>query len=518
MKITAMGGDYRKVRLSFQEYFGKLTNDESWGKPYAALMGAFLAQDKLGIPAIGGKDSMSGTFNDINVPPSLISFAIAVVDTPKLVSRAFKTADNKVYLVKTPIDESGVPDFDIMKENMLTIHQLAQKGRINAASVVGAGGIAAAVSEMAFGNGIGVSFDPHFAENLFTPGYTSMILELSGAMEPDIKSAAVDRFIPLGVTLDRQVIEIFDVTIHLEEALQAWESALGTVFPIRDAGGISEPPPAQVSKTEIPAMEPSPANATAENLPQVLIPVFPGSNGEYELERQFRKAGAEVKTLVFRTLTTHDITDSYSELTEAVNHTDILAIPSGMSASAEPDGSGKLIAMILRHRSVKDAINKLINDRKGLILGIGEGFKALLKTGLIQTGSIRDEESVEIIYAKYSYNEHHSALKSVKIEHTVSPWLKDMGGEIGTVPVSGREGAVHMSDELYREYSEKGQIAALYTDAQTPCPVEAMVSENGLVLGRTGLVDRLEKGLYTNVFSAADNKIFANAVNYVASR
>jgi len=447
---------------------------------------------------------------------------------------------------------------------MLTIQQLAQKGRINAASVVGAGGIAAAVSEMAFGNGIGVSFDPHFAEDLFTPGYTSMILELSGAPEPDINGAAEDNFIPLCVTLDRQVIEILDVAIPLEEALQAWEGALGTVFPVRDAGRIStkqydgpamepspaqapktetpasESPPAQTTETEIPAVEPSPANASTGKLPQVLIPVFPGSNGEYELERQFRKAGAGVKTLVFRTLTAQDITDSYRELTEAVNSADILAIPSGMSASAEPDGSGKLIAMILRNPSVKEAINKLINDRKGLILGVGEGFKALLKTGLIQTGSIRDEESGEIIYAKHSFNAHHSALKSVKIVHTESPWLKDMGGEIGTVPVSGRDGAVHMSGELCHEYLDKGQIAALYLDGQypcpeealssdkrspvsedkiiNPCPVEAMISENGLVLGRTGLVDRLEKGLYTNVFSAADNKIFANAVNYVASR
>jgi len=250
----------------------------------------------------------------------------------------------------------------------------------------------------------------------------------------------------------------------------------------------------------------------------VLIPVFPGSTGEYELEWQFRKAGAKVNVLIFRTLTARDIEDSCRELTEAINAADILALPSGMSAGAEPDGSAKLIAIVLRHDTVKDAINKLIGERKGLVLGIGEGFKAILKTGLIQTESVQDEEHGDVILVKNPTNRYHCTLKSVKIEKAGSPWLSGMDEMIETVPVSGLENTVHMTEKLYGEYLKKGQIAAQYINEQSPSAVEAMISKNGLVLGRAGLVENLKKGLYANVFTAKESKIFSNAVNYIAAK
>jgi len=577
MKIAAMGGDYRKVRLSFQEYFERLTTDESWGKPYAALMGAFLAQDELGIPAIGGKDSMSGTFNDINVPPSLISFAVTVADTTKLVSRAFKRAGHNVYLLKTPIDDGGMPNFKMLRQNMSSVLALSEYGCVKAAGVVGTGGVAATISEMAFGNGIGFSFEPNFNDDLFAPQYTSMILELD--VTPKDHKGLRDEFVLLGKTTDNRNIEIDGVIISLDEAEQAWEGTLETVFPtINSPAIITDASPANQNQTSATAQvqtsattqvqtsattqvqtsapthiqtsatthiqtsttppstsnESSPYQNKATKQPKVLIPIFPGSTGEYELEKQFRLAGAEVNTVLFRTLTAKDIEDSYSELTEAINNTDILAIPSGMSAGAEPDGSSKLIALILCHPDVKYAVNKLISERKGLVLGTGEGFKALLKTGLIQTGQIQDAECGDIILTKHPSNKYYCTLSTVKIdENTKSPWLKDMAGDLETVPVSGKDIVVYMSEELYNEYQKKGQLSTQYVKTQgrsssasceavigdmgniSSTAIEAMTSENGLVLGRTGLVENLKKGLYTNVFEAKESRIFENAVNYI---
>ncbi|MCL2662127.1 MAG: phosphoribosylformylglycinamidine synthase [Oscillospiraceae bacterium] len=561
MKITAMGGDYRKVRLSFQEYFERLATGESWGKPYAALMGAFLAQDELGIPAIGGKDSMSGTFNDINVPPSLISFAVTIADTTKLISRAFKSSGHNVYLLKTPVDDGGMPNFKVLRQNMSSVLTLTEYGCVRAASVVGTGGIAATISEMAFGNRIGFAFESDFKDDLFAPQYTTMILELD--VVPKDHKGLRDEFILLGKTTDKKSIEIDGVAIPLSEAEQAWEGALDNVFP-----SINSPPvitrssypvntntsPSAIIKTSSPvSSDTSPASqnqtatpnpsslkeplvpaAQTNKQPKVLIPIFPGSTGEYELEKQFRIACAEVNTVLFRTLTSSDIEDSYSELTEAVNNANILAIPSGMSAGAEPDGSSKLIALILRHPNVKEAVNKLISERKGLVLGTGEGFKALLKTGLIQTGQIQDVENGDILLTKHPSNNYYCTLRTVMIEeNTTSPWLKNMAGELETVPISGKDIVVHMSEELYKEYMVKGQITSQYISEQgddssvsindgignkkcnSSHTIEAMTSENGLVLGRAGLVENFTKGLYTNVFDAKESRIFSNAVSYI---
>jgi len=488
-------------------------------------MGAFLAQDELGIPAIGGKDSMSGTFNDINVPPSLISFALAVADTTKLISRAFKAAGNNVYLLKTPVDSGGIAHFGKLKDNLGSVYNLVRYGCIKSASVVGMGGIAAAVSEMAFGNGIGFKFDHRIAGNqqtsdsdeidLFTPLYASMILELDTV--PEESKDLRNEFVLLGVTTDTGSIEIGETIISLDEALKAWEGTLSNVFPIHEeeknqkTARQSSTPQVSISGSA------SCASVTDKKNPQVVIPVFPGTTGEYELLRQFRKAGADVEAVVFRTLTASDIDNAYMELTDAINRADIMAIPSGMSAGGEPDGSGKLIALVLRHREIKDAVNKLLGERKGLILGLGEGFKALLKTGLIQTGQIQEKENEDVVLARNLTNRHICTLKQVKINQVKSPWFTGISGDVEIVPVSGQDIDVHMSDELHNKYLEERQIVANYLDTgeKSPYGIEAMISANGLVLGRTGLVENLKTGLYANVFDAKESRIFTNAVEYI---
>ncbi|MDR2600619.1 MAG: phosphoribosylformylglycinamidine synthase subunit PurQ [Oscillospiraceae bacterium] len=256
--------------------------------------------------------------------------------------------------------------------------------------------------------------------------------------------------------------------------------------------------------------------------PKVLIPIFPGTNGEYELERLFHKAGADVTKIVFNTLSNSNIEDSYKELTEAVNRTHILAISSGMSAGAEPDGSAKLITIVLRHSGIKDALNNLITKRKGLVLGFGEGFKALLKTGLIQTGEIQEKEQEDVLLLKHSTNKYHCTLRAVKYNNTNSPWLTGMNNTEETVPVSGLDGIIYMNDDLYEKYIENKQVASEFIDSSVynnPLSkshiVESLVSKNGLVYGRMGLVDKVEKGLYINVANVDDCWIFKNAVEYV---
>jgi phosphoribosylformylglycinamidine synthase len=344
-----------------------------------------------------------------------------------------------------------------------------------------------------------------------------MILELDKT--PKDKDRLRSEFLLLGTTSEHKSIDINGITIPLDEAQAAWEGTLNSVFSIENISPIYTKDSATSCHCGL-SIKNTSDSTTLVNPPNVLIPVFPGTTGEYELEKQFKKAGAKVTVSLFRTLTAKDIKDSFYELTEAINSADILAIPSGMSAGAEPDGSGKLITLVLRQKSVKDAVNNLIKERKGLVLGIGEGFKALLKTGMIQTGEIQDNEYGDIVLAKNPSGRYHNTLKSVKIEHTKSPWLNDMSGETETVPVSGQDSTIHMADALFNEYLENNQIAARYIN-ETPeskdssVSIEAMVSKNGLVLGRTGLVENLKKGLYTNVFDAKESQIFTNAVQYI---
>ena len=521
MKICAMGGDYTTVRLTFQEYFESLKNSpEKWGKPYAALMGAFLAQEELGVPSIGGKDSMYGSYGDRSVPPTLISFAISTVDTTKLVSRAFKESERIVILAKTPIDESGLPDFRILRQNMNCIFKLVQKGCINAASVVGFGGIAAAVTEMSLGNEIGFRFDSNFIDGLFSPNYGALILELKE--DEDIIPDGLNYEI-LGFTTTEKSIEFDEMVIPLHEALQSWQETLEEIFPTQFSDIESAHSEYVDLKQSVNVITP----AVSKEKPTVLIPIFPGTNGEYELERQFQKTGAEVKTFLFCNRSACDIKESYKLLKEAINKTDILAIPSGYSAGAEPDGSAKFITLVLTEPSIKDAVNKMLNERKGLIIGLGEGFKALVKTGLIETGNVQENFEGKIQITKNPLNQYHSGLIYSKTLQDMSPWLKEMRGTVLTAPVSALEGSVNMSAEDYRIFIEKAQVVSQYVDEQgkpagdarhnpfgSRFAIEGMVSESGQVLGRMACVDRLENGLYTNVYKTSDCAIFKNAIEY----
>jgi len=389
---------------------------------------------------------------------------------------------------------------------MGSVNNLVKYGCVKSASIVGAGGIAATISEMAFGNGIGFSFDSKFIENcnnLFVPQYTSMILELD--VIPKDTDSLRSEFILLGSTTDKKCIEINGAEILLDEAQKAWESALGSVFPVNDLLPVGE---SVQAKTVFSA-------PSAKKRPKVLIPIFPGTTGEYELEKQFINAGAEVKSIVFCTGSADEINESYIKLTEAINDTDILALPSGMSAGAEPDGSAKLISIILRHPDVKNAVNNLVSERKGLILGLGESFKALQKTGLIQTGQICDDECEDVILTRNQLNKHHCAFYEIEYMHSNSPWLKGMSGTTEIVPISGMETDVHMSDETFKVYMDRKQIVSMKQGDRSSASIEAMISENGLILGRTALVENLKKGLYTNIFEAKESQIFKNAVDYV---
>lgn len=509
MKICAMGGDYAKIHLTFQEYFESLRNSpEKWGKPYAAMMGAFLAQEELGIPSIGGKDSMSGTFQDISVPPSLISFAVCTVDTTKLVSRSFKEAGHTVVLVKAPMDESGLPDFGILKQNMNCIHKLAQAGCISAASVVNSGGIAGCITEMSLGNEIGFKFDADFKGDIWNPNYCAMILEVNeikkiGDLDHDI----------LGFTIEEKLIKIEKSTISLDEALAAWEKTLKEVFPTKFLKNIDVVED-YISKPNHNELKPK----VHKEKPKVLIPIFPGTNGEYEMERQFTKTFAEVETVLFKNQSASDIEESFELLEAAIKKADILAIPSGYSAGSEPDGSAKLITLILAKPRIRECINELLNARKGLIIGLGEGFKALVKTGLIETGNVVEDHEGKILMTKSPLNQYHSDLVNCKIVQASSPWLTGLLDTVSMVPVSALEGSVYIEREDLKVFMEKGQIVSLYTDDRNPFgssyAIEGMMSESGQVIGRMACVDRLEDGLYINVFKASDCAMFKNAVQY----
>ena len=501
MKVVSMGGDIERIRLSFQEYFESMKSSQSWGKTYAALMGAFLVQDELGIPGIGGKDSMSGTYKDIHVPPSLISFAVAPCDCRKLVSRAFKSAHSHVYLVKTNLLPDGTPDFTHLKANIQTLSKLIDDGKVKAASVVGFGGIAACISQMCFGNRIGFEFASKNI-NLFEDSCCDVLIETDETLE----------FLYLGATHDKEEIRVEDVTIHLEEAFSTWEMPLETVFPTKFAQHAVVKPiiPHGTVRLKTPAQT---------QAPMVLIPVFPGSTGEYSLERQFRRAGVSVQTCLFRT---NFIEESFRQLEQAISQCDVLALPGGMSLGAEPDGSSRFITNVLKEKNIKQAVNKLI-ERSGLVFGFGEAFNALIDTGLIENGIISEAKSSLAVTRNIS-NKYYSGLVAVKEIYHVFPWVDR--SETRCLPVSACDGQIILSEKDFDTFLQKGQILSVYIKDDRPAvlfpdnpfgaayAIEGMISENGQVMGRMSDLSQLEEGLYCNVFKAEADNMFRNIRNH----
>ena len=522
-KIVALGGNYKKIRLTLQEYFEKLGKEAvRWGKPFSALLGAYYAQKQLGIPAIGGKDSMSGTFKDLNVPPTLVAFGVDVLDVRKVVSQEFKKTNSKVVLVPLQRDEQEIPDFALLNKNYSQVHQLIQEGKVLAAHTVKTGGLAAAISKMSFGNGIGMIFGKEIDQKqLFRPDYGSLILEMDEQTDLGEAFAEVEYQV-LGYTQEKFAVAINDIEINLDQAFEAWEKPLEKIFPTKIE--IIEDKPQTVAFSERNKQKPMLKIAK----PRVFIPVFPGTNCEYDSARVFEKAGGLVETFVFRNLSALDIEHSIEEMVKRIKESQIIMLPGGFSAGDEPDGSGKFIATIFRNPRIKEAVMEFLKQRDGLMLGICNGFQALVKLGLVPYGKIidMDEESPTLTYNKIG--RHVSCLVQTKVVSTLSPWFNNVQlGDIHTIAVSHGEGRFVANEKVLNKMIDNGQIATQYVDWQgNPtydiryCPnysveaIEGVTSPDGRILGKMGHSERVGSQIAVNVPGEKDQKIFQAGINY----
>ncbi|MDQ7093484.1 phosphoribosylformylglycinamidine synthase [Desulfosporosinus sp. PR] len=521
-RIVALGGDYRQVRLTLQEYFEKLGSDpEKWGKPFSALLGAFYAQKKLQIPAIGGKDSMSGTFMDLNVPPTLVAFAVATLDVDQVVSQEFKKPGSQVVLVSVPRDEQEIPDFEQLMKNYRKVRELIPTGSVLSAHSVRVGGLAAALSKMAFGNRLGLTLkEPLDLSDLFTANYGSLVLEI--AATANLKDAFGD--VPyqlLGFTHNNPVITVNGATIELEEAQRAWEQPLEKIFPTQAE---TMPAPAVVSYKLRNTQKPSFKLAK----PKIFIPVFPGTNCEYDSAKAFETAGGSVETLVIRNLSPAAVEESIREMAKMIAQAQIVMLPGGFSAGDEPDGSGKFIATMFRNPRIKEAVSQLLEQRDGLMLGICNGFQALIKLGLVPYGEILDltAEAPTLTYNKIG--RHVSCMVQTKVVSVLSPWFSGVKlGEIHTIPVSHGEGRFVASQNIIETLAANGQIATQYVDfdgnpsnniLHNPngsfAAIEGITSPDGRILGKMAHSERTGYGVACNIPGNKYQPIFAGGVNY----
>jgi phosphoribosylformylglycinamidine synthase len=522
-KIVALGGDYKKVRLTLQEYFEKLGRDAvKWGKPFSALIGAFHAQKQLGIPAIGGKDSMSGTFKELNVPPTLVAFGVAVVNAGKVISSEFKKAGSTVVLVPAVRDQWEVPDFSRLKRNYGKVHQLIQEEKVLAASTVRMGGLAETISKMSFGNRIGMVFNETVdGEDLFRPDYGSIVLELEGGV--NLQEAFGDiEYRMLGFTQEREAITVNNTEITIREMLREWEKPLEKIFPAK-----IEAPEGKPQEILYKGGKLRKSSVTVAR-PRVLIPVFPGTNCEYDSARAFEKAGGIVETLIFRNLSGADIEASINALVKGIAKAQIIMLPGGFSAGDEPDGSGKFIAAIFRNPKVADAVMEFLKGRDGLMLGICNGFQALVKLGLLPYGEIRDIAADSPTLTFNRIGRHVSRMVSTKVVSNLSPWFSKVEvGDIHTIPVSHGEGRFVATEKELAKMAANGQIATQYVDfAGKPSydirfnpngsmeAVEGITSPDGRILGKMGHSERIGNYVAMNVPGEKDQHIFEAGVDY----
>lgn len=525
-KIAAMGGDYRRIRLTLQEYFEKPGKDPArWGKPFSALLGAFYAQKKLGIPAIGGKDSMSGTFKELDVPPTLVAFAVSPVDIRNVVSAEFKRPGSTVVLLLMGRDELDLPDFENLQKNLARVSALASEGRLAAVSGVREGGIAAAISRMCFGNEIGFKFCGGVdASLLFKPAYGSLVLEVSGEEKPGEMFAGLNYRI-LGHTQEEKIISLEGVDIPLDSALRAWEETLESVFPTRAAELPGKPRKFTYDRGTVARAG---GNAISPAKPRIFMPVFPGTNCEYDTARAFERAGGLVDTLVIRNLSSADIEASIRRMTEKIKASQIIMLPGGFSGGDEPDGSGKFIAAAFRNPHVSEAVMELLRHRDGLILGICNGFQALIKLGLVPYGEIRELAAESPTLTFNTLGRHVSRMVRTRVSSNLSPWLSlTEPGEVFTIPVSHGEGRFVAGEKDLSRMAEGGQVATQYVDPQgeptydirynpngSVCAIEGITSPDGRVLGKMGHSERAGENLAKNIPGNMDQRIFEAGVAY----
>jgi len=528
-KIVAMGGNYQTIRLTLQEYFEKLgTDSRKWGKPFAALLGAYYAQMELGIPAIGGKDSMSGTFKDLNVPPTLVAFAVDTADVRKLISPEFKGTDSQVVYIPIKRDACELPDFALLGATYQRITQLIHTGKIVAAYPVREGGIAEAVSKMSFGNRIGFSLaDQALTPGetntlLFSPDYGSMIVEMP--LGVDVQKALTSLpYRILGKTQEKEAIEIGGMRLSLQEAQEAWEAPLEKVFPTKTAE-IELPAPLTLSCNRRGQAK----SKITVSKPQVFIPVFPGTNCEYDTKKRFELAGAETDVFIIKNLSPSAIEESIKIMAAKIRESQIIMLPGGFSAGDEPEGSGKFIATVFRNPRIKDAVMDLLKNRDGLMLGICNGFQALIKLGLVPYGEIREIDESQPTLTYNRIGRHMSMMVKTRISSVLSPWFANVqAGDIHQIAISHGEGRFVASEADIKQMMEGGQIAAQYVDNEgqpsydirfnpngSDYAVEAITSPDGRILGKMGHSERIGQNLYINIPNEKDQRLFEAGVNY----
>ena len=526
-KIAAMGGDYRKIRLTFQEYFERLGNNPSrWGKPFAALLGAYQAQSDLGLPAIGGKDSMSGSFGQLDVPPTLVSFAVAVEKASKIVSNELKKVGSKLVLLMAEKNDDYTLNVETFKNNLEALYKLTSNKKVLSASTVRFGGIAETLSKISFGNKVGIKFNGLSKEELFGLNYGSVIVEV--AADEDLNKAFEGcSYKVIGETIEKPVIisEEYDFTFNIDDLINVYEKKLSTVFKIETEKSQESVPEIKVEEKKI-ILPSSPSIKTAK--PRVIIPVFPGTNCEYDCNRAFTKAGAETTELVFKNYSKSALLESIEALEKQIRESQIIMIPGGFSAGDEPDGSGKFIATIFRNERIKDAVNDLLKNRDGLVLGICNGFQALIKLGLVPYGEIVDIEEDMATLTYNNINRHMSSIIRTKITSNKSPWFNEVNvGDIHNVAISHGEGRFIANEELLRQLIANDQIATQYVDLEghvsldmpfnpngSVLGVEGITSPDGRVLGKMGHSERIGEDLYVNVPGNFHQKIFESGVKY----
>ena len=519
-KLLAIGANPLTARLTFQEYFERLHDVPSrWGKPAAALLGSLVAQIKLGLPSIGGKDSMSGSFEDLDVPPTLVSFAVAMTKASKTVSAEFKKSGSRVIYVPVPEDkETLMPDWEKLKDMYRAVYALMDGGKVLAASTVKEGGAAACVAKMSFGNKTGFKFANTLTnDELFAPLSGSLVIELADGAE--LENVL---YYELGTTTDDGCITVNGTSLAIDELIYAWTGKLEGVFPVKAA--------CPENKKDVPLYKErntsSPLIKTAK--PKVFIPVFPGTNCEVDTARAFSKAGAEPQLLIVRNLTPSAIEETIDEMVRLIEQSQMIMLPGGFSGGDEPDGSGKFIATTFRNPRVSEAVNTLLKKRDGLMLGICNGFQALIKLGLVPYGEITDLKENDPTLTFNTVGRHISRMAYTRVTSVKSPWFSMVNaGDIHAVPISHGEGRFVADDETLNKLIANGQIATQYVDPNgnvasdieynpngSVCAVEGITSPDGRVLGKMGHSERKGDDLYFNVPFEKDQKIFESGVKY----
>ena len=522
-RIVANGGDYKKIRFTFQEYFRRMTSDpERWSQPFAALLGAYDAQIGYGLPSIGGKDSMSGTFNDIDVPPTLVSFAVDVAKDSDVITPELKTAGNSLVQFSIEKDDYDIPVYEKVMELYDSISGLMKKGIIVSAYALDSNGLAAALSKMAFGNGLGVAVDKEVPlRALFENGLGDIVAEIAADKLEALAAADVD-YMTVGKVTEEAAFTYKDTEISLEEALAAWKKPLEKVFPTKAVKDTTPIETRLYHKEQIYVCK----NKVAK--PTVFIPVFPGTNCEYDSTKAFERAGANVVTKVFKNLSAEDIRESVDAFEKAISRAQIIMFPGGFSAGDEPDGSAKFFATAFQNAKIKEAVTKLLQERDGLALGICNGFQALIKLGLVPFGEITGQTAESPTLTFNTINRHISKMVYTKVVSDKSPWLREAKlGQTYCSPASHGEGRFVANREWLDKLFANGQVATQYVDIDgnvsmdeewnvngSYCSIEGITSPDGRCFGKMAHAERRDTSVAINIYGEQDLKIFESGVAY----